>query len=936
MTDSERHQLLFGWNQTDQQYPREVSVQALFEAQVDRSPDTTAVEFGDQSLTYRELNDRANQLAYTLRAKGVGPNTPVGIDTGRSIEFVIAVLGILKAGGAYLPLDPEYPAERLQLMMADSKAPLLVRAVQGPDSATFPDCQVVEIDPWTAGSKKSAVKNPPIETTLDNLAYVIYTSGSTGRPKGVSMPHRPLVNLIQWQNSTSSVGLGDRTLQFAPLGFDVCFQEILATLSTGGTLVVLCRQARRDFAGLLRIIELQSIRRIFLPFIALEYLADEAIRTRCIPTSLREVITAGEQLRVTPTIRSFFAQLKDARLINQYGPAEAHVVTWFELSGDPANWPFWPPIGRPVSNTQIYILDSEKNPVPAGTSGELYIGGVQVSQGYLHRPELTAEKFVDDPFIPGLGRRLYRTGDAARWLPDGNLEYQGRVDDQVKIRGYRVELGEVEAYLSTHPQVKECVVMAKEARTGEKSLVAYLVLRPQASAGSEVLRQFMKQKLPDHMVPSHFMILSAFPVNPNGKVDRKALPQPDPETQKMSEYMAPQTDFEIALTKIWEEAFERQRIGIRDDFFDLGGQSLLAARVIGRINREFQANLEITQLLGNPTIESLSAILASGKRQSNEPLVVTLQAGDVAPPVYFVWRNAHWDRLRFKTSESQRPPFYITEAPYSSDVLLTSARRDYNALPTVQELAAPHTKLILDSLTSDSCIVAGYSYGVALAFEVAQQLEGAGISVEAVLLFDGNMKPVGWERVKQKSRYHARQLASIGWSYPLKWLNSHRAKGNAAAESGNAVNEALLPSREKLDLASWAERWPLIDRIWIKALERYEPRPFDGRGVLIRAEGDVSTYSKDQDYDQCLGWKRFFRQGIQVIKVPGDHLTIWDAPQVQELRQALETSLLSLHKTDNREFRAIRSARRVAATAHQHLFSTFLCWSKFLFCDLMV
>jgi amino acid adenylation domain-containing protein len=476
LREREQPSLLIPGNQTQVDYPQ-LCIQEMFEAQVERSPDAIAVVWGEQGLSYAQLNTRANQLAHHLRTLGVSPDVLVGICIERCLEMVVGILGILKAGGAYVPLDPAYPQERLSFMLENSQVSVLL--TQSPLVDTLPQHQaeIICLDTdWETISRQIS-ENPVNRTTPDNSAYVIYTSGSTGKPKGVVMGHRALANLIHWQLENSILSQGAKTLQFAPISFDVSFQEIFATTCSGGTLVLISDAVRRDALGLLRFLATEAIERLFLPFVALQQLAEIAQTQAAIPTSLREIITAGEQLQITKAIASWLTQLEHCTLHNHYGPSESHVVTAFTLTGSPKDWSALPPIGRPIANTQIYLLDAQLQPVPVGSPGELYIGGIALAHGYLNRPDLTEERFILHPFQSG--ERLYKTGDLARYLPDGNIEYLGRTDQQVKIRGYRIELGEIEATLWQHPGVREAAVVAREDSPGDKRLVAYVVQNAQ-------------------------------------------------------------------------------------------------------------------------------------------------------------------------------------------------------------------------------------------------------------------------------------------------------------------------------------------------------------------------------------------------------------------------------------------------------------------------
>ncbi len=437
------------------------------------TPDAIAVSFGDVGVPYRTLTRRANALARRLQASGVGPDVVVGICLDRSIELIVGILAVLKAGGAYAPLDPAYPSDRLEYMVRDAAARALLTSRRLTNVPAVEGADVIYLDDPAIATEEADEAPATADLTLDHLAYVIYTSGSTGRPKGVAMPHRPLSNLIAWQLQASAVGGGGRTLQFTSPSFDVSFQEIFATLCSGGELVLVSDLTRRDPRALLQLLRDRGVARIFLPFVALQQLAVTGANDADLP-ALRELITAGEQLRITPALAQWFARHPQATLHNHYGPAEAHVVTAYTLAGTPDSWPTLPPIGGPLPNVEILLLDEHRQPVPAGTSGEIFIGGVCVARGYLHRPELTEERFLPHP-LRADGGRVYRTGDLGRLLPDGNIEFLGRADDQLKIRGFRVEPGEIETVLLQHTGVRQAAVVARDDASGAKRLAAFLV-----------------------------------------------------------------------------------------------------------------------------------------------------------------------------------------------------------------------------------------------------------------------------------------------------------------------------------------------------------------------------------------------------------------------------------------------------------------------------
>ncbi|MEG4345419.1 amino acid adenylation domain-containing protein [Microcoleus sp. A003_D6] len=615
------------WNQTQANYPQDKCVHQLFEAQVERSPDAIAAVFSHNSqkqFTYRELNSKANQLAHYLQQLGVGPDVLVAICMERSLEIAIAVLGVLKAGAAYVPLDPAYPQERLTFMLADTQAPVILTQSHLVSGLPAHQARAVCLDAdWeTIGSHST--ENPASSVSPQNLTYTIYTSGSTGKPKGVPLPHRALVNLIAWQLQNSSLEGAAKTLQFASLSFDVSFQEMFCTWCAGGTLVFITEEIRRDAQSLLQLIDKQKIQRLFLPFIALQHLAEAADTYQLVPKSLREVVTAGEQLQVNRYIANFFQQLENCTLHNQYGPSESHVVTAYTLAGPPGDWPALPPIGRPIANTEIYLLQRDGEPIPLGVAGELYIGGICLARGYLNRPDLTAEKFIPNPFrqnktltIEDEEDRLYKTGDLARYLPDGNIEYIGRIDGQVKIRGFRIELGEIETALAKHRTVKQAVVLAREDEPGDKRLVAYIVANPEEQLAIADLRPYLQGQLPDYMVPAIFMTVEAMPKTPSGKIDRRALPAPDSQRQELSQsYAAPQSELERLLAGVWSKLLKLDRVGIHDNFFEIGGNSLMTLQVAVQVRDLLATDLPVVKLFQHPTIAQLANYLNQGKSAS--------------------------------------------------------------------------------------------------------------------------------------------------------------------------------------------------------------------------------------------------------------------------------------------------------------------------------
>jgi amino acid adenylation domain-containing protein len=608
LSEAERQQVLVEWNVTQAQYPKDTCIHELFEAQVERTPKAIAVVGGEERLSYWELNRRANRLAHQLKALGVGPEVVVGVCMERTVGLVVAVLGTLKAGGAYLPLDPGYPSERLGFMLADARVSVLVAQPELlPDLPPY-DGQVVCLDASgqlvQTDDNRLGSATPDHEANLisgataENLACVIYTSGSTGKPKGVMLAHRGVCNLAVAQARAFDMWPESQVLQFAAFSFDAAVSELFVTLLSGATLHVVSRDALLPGQPLAQLLRDQAITTVTLPPSALVALPHEDL------PSLRTIIVAGEACPAEVVAR----WAPGRRFLNGYGMSEMTVCVSI---GEYAEGSYRPTIGRPIANTQVYILDKHLQPVPIGVPGELYVGGAGLARGYLYRPELTAERFLPDPFSGIPGARLYKTGDLARYLPNGEIEFLGRVDHQVKIRGFRVELGEIEAVLGQHPAVRETVVMAREDAPGGKRLVAYMVADEPATTSE--LRRFLKDRLPDYMVPAAFVFLDALPLTPNRKVDRHALPPPGPGRPDMeTPFATPRDSFEERLVDIWRQVLGLQRVGIHDNFFELGGHSLLAIQLLSRISTELHAELPLRRLFQSPTIAELATTIQAG------------------------------------------------------------------------------------------------------------------------------------------------------------------------------------------------------------------------------------------------------------------------------------------------------------------------------------
>ena len=601
LAEAERRQVLVEWNATQREHGDEGRLHRLIEAQAARTPDAVALEFDGEELGYAELNRRANQLARVLRKKGVGPEALVGVFAERSFEMVAALLAVLKAGGAYVPLDPSYPAERLGHMLEDARAPLVLAQPHLASALPGSSAEVLVLDAsWAAYASESAEDLQDVGTP-ENLAYVIFTSGSTGRPKGAMNEHRGIVNRLLWMQEEYGLTGDDRVLQKTPFSFDVSVWEFFWPLLSGARLVIARPEGHKDPGYLAQLIQGSGITTLhFVPSMLRVFLEEEGVEA-C--GSLKRVICSGEALPHELQER-FFARLPAAELHNLYGPTEAavDVTYWACRRGDER---LTVPIGRPVANTRMYVLDAHMNPVPAGVPGELYIGGVQVGRGYVGRPELTAERFVPDPFSKTSGARLYKTGDLARHLPDGAIEYLGRLDYQVKIRGQRIELGEIEAVLDRHAGVMQSVVLAREDAPGDQRLVAYVVAKGEAPAAAE-LKEHLSRTLPAYMVPSAFVFLEALPLTSSGKVDRNALPAPGFERQVDTRYAAPRGEVQERVVQILAEVLGVERVGVHDDFFDLGGHSLMATQVASRVRSTFGVGLPLVDFFIAPTAAGVS------------------------------------------------------------------------------------------------------------------------------------------------------------------------------------------------------------------------------------------------------------------------------------------------------------------------------------------
>jgi len=867
LTAAERQQFS-EWNRTQAEFPRELCMHELVEAQAAKTPNAIAVEHVDQCLTYRELDERANQLAHSLKRRGVGAEAKVGICLRRSLELPVALLAVLKAGAACLPLDPAYPKERLAYMLEDSQTSLVLTQSGLLAEVTDFDAEIINLDTdWKAFSGES-IKALRSEVRPDNLAYVIYTSGSTGKPRGVLLSHAGLVNHNTAVSKLFGITPHDRMAQFASISFDIAIEEIFPTWISGGTLVVREEDASLAAGDFLRWVRERRVTALDLPTAywheLVRELSESALR---LPESLRIVIVGGEKASAAALAAWRKVAGSRVRWINTYGPTETSViVSSFEPKASEEIPPVLP-IGRPIANTRIYILDRHLQMLPVGVAGDLYVGGPGLARGYLNRPEITAEKFIRDPCSNDPEARLYKTGDLARYLADGNLEFAGRTDDQVKIRGYRIELEEIEAVLGSHPGVREMVVVARENEAGEKNLVAYIVpARDQAPTGSE-LRSYLKQKLPHYMVPSAFVLLEAMPKTPNGKVDKRAMPAPkSADFAEAQEYVAPSDELETQLVKIWETILDKNPIGIRHNFFELGGHSLLAARLMHRIEQSLGQRLPLAALLQAPTIEQLAALLRQEGWSASWSSLVAIQPEGSRPP-FFCIHGVGGNVVGFRDLARHLgpdQPFYAVQ-PQGLD-----GKRP--CLTSVPEMAERYIREIRRVQPEGPYRIGGYSFGGLVAYEMAQQLEAQQEEVALLALFD---------TYPGKMESRSSQLRNL-FTLPLKEQAAFILK------KGSFV---LMTLRKRLELQMLPRPLRNVRQACAKAAAGYSVQPYSGQVTLFRvAEKSVGSLN-----DPYAIWWKVAAGGVDLREISGDHLSLLKEPQVrllaEELNDCLERSV---------------------------------------------
>ncbi|MDD1420878.1 amino acid adenylation domain-containing protein [Dolichospermum sp. ST_sed1] len=802
LTEQEKYQILVEWNNTTVDYPQHLCIHELFAAQVEKTPDNIAVVFDGQKLTYQELNHQANKVAHYLQSLGVGTEVLVGISVERSLEMIVGLLGILKAGAAYLPLDPTYPKERLSFMLSDSQVQVLLTQQKFVESFADSGAKTVCLDQdWELITRQNQ-ENPTSDVTAENLAYVIYTSGSTGTPKGVMIQHRGVCNLAQAQVKLFGVNQNSRVLQFASFSFDASVWEIVMALCSGASLYLGNQDSLRPGIDLIRFLRQQSITHATLPPTALAALPKEEL------PNLQTLIVAGEACN--PKLIAQWS--KERRFFNAYGPTESTVcATVAECTFGETQ----PTIGRAIANIQIYILDHNLQPVPIGVPGELYIGGDGLARGYLNRPELTKEKFISNPFKKTEGSRLYKTGDLARYLPDGNIEFLGRVDNQVKIRGFRIELDEIEKLLIQHPDVKQAAVIAREDIPGDKRLLAYVVLNQKPEAIVTTLKNLLQENLPQYMIPGVFVVLDSLPLTPNGKVDRQNLPVCDRTRPDLEEsFVAPRNPIEERLAAIWADLLGFEQIGVNDNFFNLGGHSLIVAQILSRVRDSFQVELSFANIFANPTVAGLASVI-----QQHELLEQKLQS----PAIQRISRAG-----MLPVSFAQERVYFIQEvAPENTAYQAQATLRFQGHLDVIvlkkclSEIVQRHEifRTTFPAVNGRLFQVIHSSLPIELNVVDIQKFTGSEQEAEIQRLFDAEVKKpfyldklplVRWLLLKLNDQDHLlvhieHHMVHDGWSFNNVFLKEFLALYQAFCE-GHPSPLPELPI-QFVDFASWQREW---------------------------------------------------------------------------------------------------------------------------------
>ncbi len=885
LTPSERQRLLVDWNETARDYPREKSVHQLFAEQAAATPVAIAlVAGGSAPLTYHELNERADRLASHLQDAGVRRGDLVGLSVERSIEMVVALLGILKAGGAYWAIEENLPDERRRTLLADARPRLVLARKSSADQLAHlieksgAGCRVVALEDLLAAPAMPLRES--VAVGADDPVYVSYTSGSTGRPKGVLVPHRGVVRLVKNADYVS-LDARETILQMAPLSFDASTFELWGALLNGGR-VVLMPPGPPSLAQIGAAIRDGAVTTLWLTAGLFHLMVEQRLEDL---KPLRQLLAGGDVLS-PEHLRKVRRALPHCRVINGYGPTENTTFTCCYPVMDERDLATSVPIGKPIANTQVYVLDGSQQPVPIGVEGELYAGGDGVALGYLNEPQLTAERFVSDPFSARPDGRLYRTGDRVRWRADGNLEFHGRLDSEIKIRGYRVDLGEIETRLRDCSGIREALVIRDEESSGDGRLIAYVVLDEGADIPVESLREHTRNCLPDYMIPGAFVILERLPLLSNGKIDRRHLPAPAAARENLpNEQQQPLNLLEVGLTEIWRSLFHRRHIGRQENFFELGGHSLLAARLMAEIDDRFGCNLPIAALFHAPTIETLSRRLTEEDCAPLWTSLVPLQPEGTRPPLFFThgWGG---DVFCFQPLARLLPP----EQPSYG---LQAVGLDGKALrhTSVEEMAAHYVQEIRSFQPEGPYYVGGYSMGGLIAFEIAQQLFQTGQRVAMVALLDTARQPAPWTVFartlapffRERSKVHFERLHRMStverfhyfghcvFSF-YKWLTRNRANPAVITAGQNESDQtAVLPK---------------YGDYYVAVASAYRLRRYPGSiDVFVSDTADAKFVSI---------WRHLARRGAKVHRVPGDHFEIMGikgSHQLPVLAQALTSAL---------------------------------------------
>ncbi|WP_428263972.1 non-ribosomal peptide synthetase [Haliangium sp.] len=873
LSEHDRDLLLRQWNATEVEFPRDKCAHELIEAHVDQDPSAEAVVWGGETLSYAELDRRANQLAHHLQSLGIGPDVLVAVSLERSVEMVVAWVAALKASGGVVNVDPGYPAERQAFMIADSRARVLVTMKELAPATPPEGTQVVCLDADADAIAAHPQDRLANRAAPSNLAYVIYTSGSTGRPKGVATSHTALIRLIV-NNDYIPYQAHDRVAQVSNASFDLVLLEVWGAFLSGACLVGIPTEVVLSPFELEETLRREKISILILATALFNQIA------RVHPSAFRGVkhlLFGGEAVQ-PQWVAAVMRAGPPERLVHAYGPAENSCLTTWHLVTEIPEDGGTVPIGKPVRNTQVYLLDEARELVPVGAVGELYIGGVGLARGYLHQPELTEERFVPNPFSDQPDARMYRTGDRARWLPDGTLEFIGRADFQVKIRGFRVEPGEIEAVLAQHPGVAHGLIMVREDEPGDRRLVGYVDGMSGASLDVAELRGFLQERLPDYMVPSAIVILDEFPLNPNGKVDRGALPSPRPEDYAATaDYVAPRTELEQKLAEVWAEILGVAKVGVNDDFFDLGGHSLLAVRLATRLGEVLGRRTRSTAVFQAPTIAALAEILDSDSASATAG-VMPLQTSGAETPLFCVpgvlGMGIIFSDLVRLLGEG-RPVYALQARGFGGDE---------PAPNTIEAIAADYVATVRAVRAQGPYLLIGYSLGGTIAYEMARQLREQEQEVAFLAMVDSDCRTSTAPPDTDEWHLTAAGMGLVIDGVTLERLIRIGVDELSAAELERALSGGLGPEgMTRDDLRALV---PVLQGNF-HAFWHYQPQPQPTRVTMFRAS-DVLP-ENPSDADMHAGWGDVAPVDVDVI--PGKHHTVMREPNVNTLAERLAERL---------------------------------------------